>query len=54
MATDLRRGVFSQILLKRNDWKWPEIVMSVKVSDLLLKALKLLGIIFRFMYFLEN
>ena len=47
MATDLHKGVFSQILLKmtEND---QNVCQSFKITA---KALKLLGIIRRFMYF---
>ena len=51
MATDLRKGVFSQILLKttENDQTFERLSKFQNA-----KALKLLGIIHHFMYFSEK
>ena len=53
MATDLRKGVFSQILNKKTTemTKSSNVCQSFRISA---KALKLLGIICRFIYFLEK
>ena len=53
MATDLHKGVYSQILLKKRlkMTKSSDACQSFKITA---KALKLLRIIFRFMYFSEK
>ena len=50
MATDLRRGVFSQILLIKR-LKMTESSNGCRSFRIIAKALKLLEIICRFMYF---
>ena len=53
MVTDLGKGVFSQIFLKKTteNYQSSNACQSFRITA---KALKLLGIIHRFMYFLEK
>ena len=54
MATDLREGVFSQILLKKKRLKMTKRSNACQRFRIAAKALKLLGIIRRSVYFSEK